>query len=269
MKAALGQINIIWEDKDANFSRVRAALDVLAGEGTELFLLPEMSLTGFSMHTERTKESGRETVARMQELAAEYGIAIGVGWAKDAGEKCENRYTIVSPEGEILDYAKLHPFGFGFEPKFFRGGNELPCCSYGGFGIGVQICYDLRFPEPFQILARQAGFFIVPANWPAVRREAWGCLLRARAMETQGYVAGINCAGKVGKLYYSGDSVLYDPEGNALQAKALDVPWPERCPEEKLLLYEFYDDTKKYRESFPVQADRREELYGRFFQAPD
>lgn len=264
MKVALGQIHIIWEDKDANLARVRAALELLSGEGAELFLLSEMSLTGFSMHTERTKECGKETVARIQELAAEYGIAIGVGWVKDAGEKCENHYSIVAPKGEILDYAKLHPFGFGAEPDFFHGGGSLPCCTYNGFPIGVQICYDLRFPEPFQILARKAGLFVVPANWPSVRREVWNCLLRARAIETQAYVAGVNCAGKVGKLYYSGDSVLYDPEGNALPAKILDVPWKNGCPEEKLMLYELQDDTQKYRENFPVRADRREGLYARF-----
>ncbi|MCD8241714.1 MAG: carbon-nitrogen family hydrolase, partial [Lachnospiraceae bacterium] len=195
------------------------------------------------------------TVARVQELAAEYGIIIGGGGANAAGETCENHYSIVAPEGEILDYAKLHPFGFGLESKFFRGGETLPCCSCGGFEIGVQICYDLRFPEPFQILARRAGLLIIPANWPADRREAWNCLLRARAIETQAYVAGINCAGKVGKLYYSGDSVLYDPLGNALSAKIREVPWEDRCPEEKLLLYEIYDDTKKYRGSFQVRAD--------------
>ena len=69
MKAALGQLQLQWEEKEANLKLVEAYLELLAEQGTELFLLPEMSLTGFSMHTERTKESRKETVCRVQKLS--------------------------------------------------------------------------------------------------------------------------------------------------------------------------------------------------------
>ena len=63
---------------------------------------------------------------------------------------------MISADGELLDYAKLHPFSYGEESLHFKGGGTLPVCSLQNFQIGVQICYDLRFPEPFQILSKSA-----------------------------------------------------------------------------------------------------------------
>ena len=261
MKAALGQLQIQWEDKEANLKVIEAYLELLAEKGTELFLLPEMSLTGFSMHTEQTKESGKETVGRMQELASRYRMAIGAGWVKDCGAFCENHYSIVTPKGEILDAVKLHPFRFGGEDRYFRGGECLPVCEYGGFRIGVQICYDLRFPEPFQILSKQADLILVPANWPAARSGHWKCLLKARAIENMVYMAGINCAGEMGELFYSGDSRICAPDGTKLGKEILTLP--DRCAKEQVQLYELHNDVSRYRECFPVKEDRREALYQR------
>ncbi|MBS6395799.1 MAG: carbon-nitrogen family hydrolase [Clostridiales bacterium] len=259
MKIALGQLQIHWEDKNANLEKVEKYLRLLKVEEAEMFLLPEMSLTGFSMNTDRTKESERETVSRIRALAAQYGIAIGVGWVKDTGKLCENHYSIVAPSEEILDYAKLHPFSYGGERQYFQGGEKLPVCEYRGLGIGVQICYDLRFPEPFCRLSEKAGMILVPANWCAARREHWMCLLQARAIENQVYIAGINCAGEMGNLYYSGDSAVFGPDGTRLVHETISLPGS--CPEEKVLLYRVNNDVNRYREAFPVKRDRREELY--------
>lgn len=259
MKIALGQLQICWEDKRANLDKVKSCISMLAEEGTELFLLPEMSLTGFSMNTSKTKEVCKDTVGYIQELAESYKMAVGVGWVKDAGALCENHYSIVTPEGELLNYGKLHPFRYGGETEHFQGGSALPFCEYGDVRIGVQICYDLRFPEPFQILSKDVDLILVPANWPARRREHWNCLLMARAIENMVYVAGVNCAGDMGGQYYSGDSGLYAPDGTPLVPKILRLP--ESGPEERLLLYEFPNDVHEYRARFPMKEDRREDLY--------
>lgn len=259
MKIALGQLKIFWEDKEANLSRLKEYLEELPE--VELLLLPEMSLTGFSMNTERTKECKKETVDQIRELAKQYHTAIGVGWVKDLETICENHYSIVSPEGELLDYAKLHPFSYGEESLHFVGGDRLPLCAYQDFQIGVQICYDLRFPEPFQILSKKADLIVVPANWPASRREHWDTLLRARAIENQVYIAGVNCAGNMGGQYYSGDSVLYGPDGTRVSAKRKSIPGKEEIPEEAVFVYEIDNQSRKYREDFPVKKDRREALY--------
>ena len=261
MKIALGQLNISWENKDANLEKLKVCLKDLEKLKTDLFLLPEMSLTGFSMNTEKTKESRKETVCQMQKLAAQYHTAIGIGWVRDTGDFCENHYSIVSAEGELLDYAKLHPFSYGEESLHFAGGSELPLCQYQGFRIGVQICYDLRFPEPFQILSKEADLIVVPANWPASRREHWDTLLRARAIENQVYIAGVNCAGSMGGQYYSGDSVLYRPDGTKVPAERKIIFDDGKSPEESIFLSDIDNNVTKFREAFPVKKDRREALY--------
>lgn len=261
MKAALGQLHLQWEDKQANLKTVEAYLELLAEKGTELFLLPEMSLTGFSMHTERTGEYAKETVCEIQKLSEKYHMAIGVGWVGAGESLCSNHYSIVAPEGELLDMAKLHPFRFGGEAEHFQGGDSLPVCSYGGFCIGVQICYDLRFPEPFQILSKKADLILVPANWPAARSGHWKCLLKARAIENMVYVAGINCAGETGELFYAGDSRICAPDGTKLKKESICLPG--RCPQEQVQIYELQNDVHRYRECFPVKEDRRETLYQR------
>ena len=259
MKIALGQLKISWENKEANLEKLKECLEKLPE--VDLLLLPEMSLTGFSMNTEKTKECKKETVCRIQELAGQYHMAIGAGWVKDLGTTCENHYSIVSPEGELLDYAKIHPFSYGEESLHFRGGETLPLCMYRDFRIGVQICYDLRFPEPFQILSKKADLIVVPANWPASRREHWDTLLRARAIENQVYVAGVNCAGSMGGQYYSGDSVLYRPDGTNVPAGRKMLSGKEEIPEEAVFLFEIDNQIKEYREAFPVKKDRREAVY--------
>ena len=261
MKIALGQMHIRWEDKAANLARVESWAELLKEKNIDLFVLPEMSLTGFSMHTELTKETDNITVAEAERLARKYQMAVGIGWVKDAGKFCENRYSIVTPEGEILEYTKLHPFSYSGEDRYFQGGTALPVCEYRGYHLGVQICYDLRFPEPFQILSQKADLIVVPANWPSARREHWDTLLRARAIENQVYIAGVNCAGSMGGQYYSGDSIVYAPDGTAVPAKRRNVPGNEQIPEEAIFLLEIDNNITKYREEFPVKKDRREELY--------
>ena len=261
MKAALGQLQLQWEDKEANLKLVETYMDLLAEKGTDLFLLPEMSLTGFSMHTDRTKECREETVGRIQELSGRYGMAVGVGWVKDTGAFCENHYSLVTPEGKLLDAVKLHPFRFGGEGEQFQGGGHVPVCTYGGFCVGVQICYDLRFPEPFQVLSRQADLILVPASWPAVRSAHWKCLLKARAIENVVYIAGNNCAGEKGEQFYSGDSRICAPDGAKLKKETVCLP--DRCPQEQVQIYELKNDVCRYRACFPVKEDRRDALYQR------
>ena len=258
MKIALGQLSLHWEDKEANLKKDRTCLALLASRQVSLFLLPEMSLTGFSMHTDKTKEVHRETVQKVGELARQYQTAIGVGWVKDLGALCENHYSILAPEGELLDYAKLHPFRYAGEHQYFQGGTSLPVCICEDFVIGVQICYDLRFPEPFQKLSKEADLIVVPANWPAKRREHWQCLLKARAIENMSYIAGVNCAGWMDGQEYSGDSGLYAPDGAVLTPEVLPL---DGCANEQILIYSLANDVCQYRNAFPVKEDRREDLY--------
>ncbi|HBI59667.1 MAG TPA: carbon-nitrogen family hydrolase [Lachnospiraceae bacterium] len=253
MKIALYQMHIIWEDKTANYLQLKSKLRELKDKGIELLLLPEMSFTGFSMNTDVTKESHMDTVSRMKEYAKQYRVAIGFGWVKDCGEKCENHYTIVNEIGEILsDYAKIHPFSFSGEDKKFRGGGKIEGFEFDGIPFSSFICYDLRFPEIFQIASKEAHIILVPANWPQKRRGHWRCLLQARAIENQVYIIAVNCVGEIGGVAYSGDSCVINPNGEMLL---------ELSEKEGILEYELTDDVESFRKDFNIKNDRNEKMY--------
>lgn len=256
MKIILCQMNIKWEDKEKNYLYVEQKIEAIKNKGIDLFLLPEMSFTGFSMNTFLIKESNYETINRITDCAKRYHLAIGFGWVKDCGVKVENHYTVISKDGKtIADYVKIHPFSFAGENHRIQGGENIVIFEFGGIKFSVFICYDLRFPEIFQIAAKTANVIIVPANWPQSRNAHWKCLLQARAIENQIYILAVNCVGNIGGLEYSGDSCIINPNGEILM---------KLSGEESNLEYELIDDTEKFRSDFCFRNDRREDLYYKY-----
>ncbi len=252
---ALAQTNIVWEDKEKNIQRAESCIKQAAERGADAVFFPEMSFTGFSMNTELTGESDGSTVDFVCWFAREYRISVGFGWVKNCGEKAENHYTVADKTGAVIsDYAKLHPFSYSGEDKKFKGGEKLGFFELNGITFSSFICYDLRFPEIFQAASKRASVIIVPANWPAKRREHWKTLLRARAIENQTYVLAVNCVGEIGGIEYAGDSMVINPNGDIQAFTSL---------REDMLYYDLADDADAFRAAFPTKADRREELYGR------
>ena len=242
MKIALAQLAINFEDKKSTFVSAKSLVKTAAKDGYDIVFLPEMSLTGFSMNTEKTKETDRETVNLFKDLAKENNIAIGFGWTKAAGEKARNMYTVLDENGALLaEYAKIHPFSFADEDKYFEGGSELCRFEYKGVKFGVVICYDLRFPY---IFGGDYDVMAVPANWPVTRKDHWLTLLKARAIENQAYVAGINRAGKD-----YGNTAVFDANGSLVTAA-----------EYTQHIIGFEADTakiKEIRKNFPIRQDRK------------
>lgn len=257
IKIALAQTCIVWEDKEKNFNIAKKRMEEAAGCGAQALFFPEMSFTGFSMNTDITKEvlkNGESpAIIRMKEMAARHGVAAGFGWVRDCGEKCENHYTVVDNEGNVIsDYAKLHPFSYSGEDLKFKGGSVLSFFSLGGIDFSTFICYDLRFPEIFQAASKKAHVIIVPANWPAKRAGHWQALLRARAIENQAYILGINCTGDIGGMHYAGDSCVIDANGDIMSLLH---------ETEGNIYFELEDDIDDLRGDFPVKHDRRDDLY--------
>lgn len=253
MRIGLYQMHIAWEDKQCNLARLENKLKEAKEQKVDLLLLPEMSFTGFSMNTEMTKEAAGETVERVRALAVQYKMAIGFGWVRDCGQKSENHYTVIDEAGICLsDYAKIHPFSFSGEDLKFIGGDKLTSFVIKDIPFSGFICYDLRFPEIFQIASKKAHVIILPADWPAKRSHHWKTLLQARAIENQVYIFAVNCVGQIDDLYYSGDSCVINPNGEILEILS---------DEEGMIIYDLMDDTEQYRSNFPVKQDRREGLY--------
>lgn len=132
--------------------------------------------------------------------------------------------------------------------------NQIPEISFTMHNIPFShfICYDLRFPELFQLVSKEADAIILPANWPASRREHWKTLLQARAIENQTYILAINCVGSIGGLDYSGDTCVINPDGKICTMLS---------GSEGNLYYTLCDNVSTYRNHFPVKNDRREALY--------
>ncbi|MEY3011360.1 MAG: hypothetical protein RIT45_95 [Pseudomonadota bacterium] len=213
------QTDIHWEDPAATLADVTPAIARAAAAGARLCVLPEMFATGFSMRAEALAQHHSAIAAACAELARSHGVWLlgGLVQPSPAGERPRNAAVIWGPNGdEQLRYHKIHPFTFGGEHEHYDGGAALPTLTIEGVRVTALVCYDLRFVELFRARADQTDLFCVIANWPEARWEHWATLLRARAIECQAYVLGVNRVGEGGGLRYRGDSGLFGPFGEPL-----------------------------------------------------
>ncbi len=238
VQAHLVQLNIVWEDRPANFARTTALLrSARVGPG-DLVVLPEMFDTGFSFDLPKTNDADGRTLHYLQELSKELAATVqGARTVIGPDGRGRNRATVTGPRGEVLvEYDKVHPFSYGRESEFFSGGDRVvtytwtprPGTSVAGNPDSITpdngedettvcpaICYDLRFPELFRRgMLAGAEVFAIGANWPATRAGHRRVLTIARAIENQAYVLGVNRAGADPHLEYRGGSVAVGPTGD-------------------------------------------------------
>ena len=220
MRVALVQLDLVWEEKRANHAKVRALLEKAGPSPGTLVVLPEMFSTGFSMEAERIAEGKERLTERFLEtLARDFGVAVLGGVVNLGAEgRGRNQALAIGRDGAPLArYAKIHPFSFGEETKHYTGGSEIALFDHDGFKVAPFVCYDLRFPEIFRAaVKRGAQLYVVIANWPEPREAHWLALLKARAIENQAYVVGVNRCGRDPKLAYSGRSQVIGPRGDVL-----------------------------------------------------
>lgn len=263
MRVALGQLDMVWENQAASLKKAEEMVAEAAREKCDLIVFPEMAFTGFSINLDKVGEdkSCSATKAEVVSMAQTYGIGIAYGWAAlpSLGEKKgRNLFTLIDAQGvEVGEYAKLHPFSYGMEHETYCPGDQVVTFPYLGRQVALFICYDLRFSEIFHIAARKADVMLVIANWPAMRSAHWQTLLRARAIETQSYVVGVNCVGERDGDFYSGDSMAVDCIGNILG---------QISGREGVLVCELEDRAWRLREKFATAKDRREDFYRGFFR---
>jgi predicted amidohydrolase len=128
--------------------------------------------------------------------------------------------VLARPDGRVERATKLHAFSFAGEDAHYESSGELHTWAVGDLRLTPLVCYDLRFPEPFRLAAADTDLFVVIANWPERRRAHWSTLLRARAIENQAFVVGVNRCGDGDGLHYTGDSAILSPWGEALASAA-------------------------------------------------
>lgn len=255
-KFAIAQTEIAFERPAKNLAVAKTWISKSAADGCQAIFFPEMSFTGFSMDAPKIAPQAAEIRAAMRAAAREHRIYIGYGAAvRDPDGQYRNRYYLLDDTGEtILDYAKLHPFSFAGEDKIYAPGEQIEQGELCGVPISVLLCYDLRFPEVFRLAARDAHLLLVPSNWPGARMAHFDTLLRARAIENEVYVLGVNCTGMQNGALHQGGSCLYAPNGSALF----------RAGAEPTLQYvDFTDETAAHRRDFPTRPDARLTWYAK------
>ena len=244
------QLDLVWEDPQANRQRIR---DMLAGESIpagSLIVLPEMFQTGFTMDVQAARDTDGSSARFLQDLAKAHQSTVIAGVVGGHAEgKGLNQAVAVAPNGtEVSRYTKMHPFTFAGESDHYQAGDAVAVFDLDGFKIAPLICYDLRFPERFRDAVRLGAMvFVVIANWPSPRAAHWSALLQARAIENQAYVIGVNRVGKDPNHRYPGLSTVIDPQGQVIAA-ADDQPTVLHADLD-------LDALLNYRKSFPVLDD--------------
>ena len=219
-------------DKAANLERAERLVGRAASTGADVVVLPEKwnAIGGVDTLHEaaETIEEG-ESVAAMRGWAARHGITLvggSITERREGREELSNTCVVFDSEGEIAGvYRKIHLFDVDVGGHRYREsdaeepGDEPVVARLEGWPIGLSVCYDLRFPELYRILALEgAELLTVPAHFTLFTgKDHWQVLLRARAIENQAYVAAAAQVGETvpGKPSY-GRSVIVDPWGTVL-----------------------------------------------------
>ena len=246
MEIALLQTDIAWGDKEENLLRVERLMD--EHPQAQLFVLPEMFATGFMVGGDVVSEPQEGQVHRwMVDVARRRGCAVAGSVAVEVNGRRHNRFYFVTPDGATWHYDKRHLFTYAGEDRLYTKGEDRVVVRYGGLRFLLQVCYDLRFP----VFSRNRGDYDVAlyvASWPVGRIEAWSALLRARAIENQCYVIGVNRVGRDPVAEYSGASVVIDPYGRTVAT----------CEDHHVSAAEAVLDLERlaaFRRKFPVLED--------------
>lgn len=238
-----------WEDPSANRRHYESLIAGIGGK-KQIVILPEMFTTGFSMHPAPLSEKmDGASVAWMKSMARQYRIILCGSLIIEEDGHYFNRFIWMQPDGVHYQYDKRHLFTYAEEDEQYTPGNKKLIVQVNGWRICPLICYDLRFPVFSRNNAAQPyDLLIYPANWPEKRRTAWRTLLRARAIENQCYVAGINRVGVDGNRHtYAGDSAVIDPFGEVLWEGGREEE-VQTISLDKMLLTD-------YRSAFPALKD--------------
>ncbi|MEZ5012936.1 MAG: amidohydrolase [Chitinophagales bacterium] len=229
LKVTIVQADLFWEDREKNLEHFDNLLSPV--RETHLIVLPEMFSTGFSMEAKQLAENMHGiSVSWMRTKAKEKNAVITGSLIISDNGNYYNRLIWMHPNGMLEYYDKRHTFSLAGEDKYYAHGESKIFPEVEEWKVLPLICYDLRFP----VWSRQSPpytehgihpyhLLIYSANWPERRIYAWQQLLRARAIENQCYVVGVNRVGNDGNgIYHSGHSAVIDPMGEPELEIAID-----------------------------------------------
>jgi predicted amidohydrolase len=266
VRAAAVQLNST-SDKARNLATAERLVRAAAADGADLVALPEKwnLLAGGEELLDGAEPLAGPSLTAARHWARTLGIHLLAGSIAERGEgeKVFNTSVLIGPHGEDLAvYRKIHMFdvvagGVAYrESEHEEAGAEVVTAPLGELIAGLSVCYDLRFPELFRILAlRGARILTVPSAFTAATgRDHWEVLLRARAIENQAFVLAPNQVGQAPPHFDSfGHSAIVDPWGTVLAV----------APDEECFVTADLDLAAQdhVRESLPSLANRRPRTY--------
>lgn len=245
LKISLVQYNIAWENPAKNFQQIESLGNYFSD--SDIIFLPEMFSTGFSMNLKIAEKPFGKSFKFLQALAKKHqSIAVGSIPVQEE-ELFFNRMYWVEPNGTFRAYNKRHLFSYAKEDKFYTAGRSRKIFTYKNWNFLPQICYDLRFPV-FARNRKDYDVLFYIASWPKSRINAWNQLLKARAIENQCFVIGVNRTGTDGNaIVYNGQSQAIDALGQKIEA--------QQSHESVLQFNLDFLSLKKIREEFPFSED--------------
>ena len=270
-RVASVQSDVSYSDPLRNLERAYYVLEAYREQDIDLFVFPECYLTGYCCPNRDAAESialgldsneqGGWCIQVLKVFAETYKCTIVMGFAEKAGQNLYNSAVIVTPEGLVHKFRKVHLPELGFD-KHATPGDELVVAETPIGRIGILICFDLRFPEAARTLAlKGAELIVVPTNWPTGASISANILTPARAAENKVFVLTCNRTGEENGFTFMGGSSIVDPMGNVLEVAGVT----ERVLVADMVLS---DARKKRTVTIPgvyetdVFATRRPDLYG-------
>jgi len=265
LRAAAVQLNST-DDKERNLATAERLVRAAAADGATLVALPEKwnLLAGGEELLAGAEPLHGPSLTAARAWASELGIHLLAGSIAARGdERAQNTSVLVGPDGsDLAVYRKIHMFdvdvgGVSYRESAFEDpGSEIVTASLGEAELGLTVCYDLRFPELYRILAlRGARLISVPSAFTTTTgRDHWEVLLRARAIENQAFLIAPNQIGAAPPHYDSfGHSMIVDPWGRVLAT----------APDEECFIAADLDlaAQDEVRDSLPALANRRPEAY--------
>jgi predicted amidohydrolase len=262
VRAAAVQLNST-DDKDTNLGKADRLTRAAAADGADLIVLPEKFNVLGTVEQQRNGAESLDgpTIRWAREAAAELRVELiagSIAERREDREKLSNTSVHVGPDGAVKAvYRKIHMFDVEVGGQVYREseseepGGEIVVSDVGGVGLGMTVCYDLRFPELYRILAvRGARVVAIPAAFTKVTGQAhWEILIRARAVENQAFVV-------------AGDQIgRHPPDKESFGGSMIVDPWGEvlaRAPDEECFVAAELDLSRQdeVREKLPSLANR-------------
>jgi predicted amidohydrolase len=271
MQVAVAQIEPQLAEHERNLQMCLARLEEAAAQGAKLLVLPECAISGYMFDSAEEalpfaeEIPGRSTEA-LEQACRRLGTHVVCGMLERDGDALHNAAVLIGPSGLIGTYRKTHLPFLGVD-RFVVPGDELPVYDTPLGRIGVEICYDLRFPEVTRTLGlRGADLIAHPTNFPLAARPQTEFITRARAAENRVYLLTSNRIGKERWGEFCGWSQIVDPFGTRLA---------EADAEEEALLVAEVDVQRARDKDFVIPGEyelylfehRRPALYGALVDA--